>query len=249
MRGYLGPKTHPQKHKKSSTGTAKTIPNNHKNIPKNHKHNPQEPKKTNPGTPKTIPRNNKKHPQEPQQTSTGSQKHTPKTIQVLRNESESWVLRGLRRNGMLGLRPCWETKRLKKCEGESWCKGMEEVSYRFKKEWLEQRYRHFNEETGRVPPVDWSILGQAKEESELQEQSYCAEQKRLMEETEKDELEIDFDEFENTEEMLAAKVCEILQRPVKERRVATAIDELLSAVIPRGKRSKAKQEKRFLAEQ
>ena len=96
--------------------------------------------------------------------------------------------------------------------------------------------------------MDWSILGAAREESELQEQSYCAEQKRLMEVSEKDELEIDFDDFESTEEMLAAKVCEILQRPVKERRVATEIDELLSAVIPRAKRNKAKHEKRLLAE-
>ena len=101
---------------------------------------------------------------------------------------------------------------------------------------------------GESPPVDWSILGAAREESELQEQSYCAEQKRLMEVSEKDELEIDFDDFESTEEMLAAKVCEILQRPVQERRVATEIDELLSAVIPRAKRNKAKQEKRLLAE-
>ena len=149
---------------------------------------------------------------------------------------------------MLGVRPCWETMRLKKCEGESWCKDMEEGSCRFKKEWLEQRYSHFDEERGRVPPVDWSILGAAREESELQEQSYCAEQKRLMEVSEKDELEIDFDDFESTEEMLAAKVCEILQRPVKERRVATEIDELLSTVIPRAKRNKAKHEKRLLAE-
>ena len=94
---------------------------------------------------------------------------------------------------MLGVRPCWETMRLTKCEGESWGEGMEEGRCRLKKEWLKQRHNHFDGATGRVPPVDWSILGAAREASELAEKSYCAEQKRLMEVGEKDELAIDLD--------------------------------------------------------
>ena len=134
---------------------------------------------------------------------------------------------------MLGVRPCWETMRLKKCEGESWCKEMEEGSYRMKKEWMQHRYKHFDEATGRVPPVDWGILGAAREESELAEQNYCTEQKRLMEISDKDDLELDFDEFEDKDEMISAKVCELLQMPVKERRVTTEVDDLLNSVIPK----------------
>ena len=89
------------------------------------------------------------------------------------NESEQWVLKGLRRNGMLALRPeKGGVMRFQDEKVDGWCKGMSLGSSKISNIWLKNRLGWISEEGKKVEAPNFERIEGAKELSDLLEWSY-----------------------------------------------------------------------------
>ena len=87
-----------------------------------------------------------------------------------RNEERWWVLKGLRRNGWLAVRPNLETSRMEWVE-EEWAEGMPLGSSRIPHGWLKQRASWLRED-GVIEVPRWEKAAGATEVADLAEWSY-----------------------------------------------------------------------------
>ena len=62
------------------------------------------------------------------------------------NQEEQTLLKGLRRNGFLAYRPCFESKCLKPVKQEGFFEQLPQGSHRMPRSWVEQRYNFFDEQ-------------------------------------------------------------------------------------------------------
>ena len=141
--------------------------------------------------------------------------------QVKRNAETDWVLRGLRRNMMLSMRPDFEKGRMVRNEDE-WTKEMPEGSCRLRDEWMRERYSHINQD-GSMKLTEFSALTDAKKRSENAELDYGKQLGLYKDESgyqvADEDLQLEFDDF-NQEQMdfiEAAKVSELLEMHPKDR--------------------------------
>ncbi len=134
--------------------------------------------------------------------------------QVTRNNETDWVLKGLRRNMMLSMRPDFE-KGFTVKNAEEWASQMPEGSYRLRKEWMDRRYEHVNQD-GSLQKTEFSALTDAKrlaEEAELENCKQSGLYKDEAGQTIQDQsLELEFEDFddEQNEFIESAKLSELL---------------------------------------
>ena len=92
-----------------------------------------------------------------------------------KNHEAQWVLRGLRRNGILSWRPNLREGAFRSVTGhpeEKWAQDMPEGSARLRASWLEDRLSWLDPQ-GRPVPPEWSLSEVAHEVSDLIEWNSC----------------------------------------------------------------------------
>ena len=93
---------------------------------------------------------------------------------VEKNNERQWVLKGLRRNGFLAMRPGRDGI-MKWCGEEPWAKDMPLGSDRIHEGWLKNRLAHV-EKHGVITPPNWTRIQGAKELADLVEWMYHSDQ-------------------------------------------------------------------------
>ena len=91
------------------------------------------------------------------------------------NEKKNWVLAGLRRNGMLVMRPQQDgSLKYQDEQKEEWCKGMHIGSSRIGQDWLRNRMAWIKNGGNEVDEHIWARMEGAKELADLIEWSYSS---------------------------------------------------------------------------
>ncbi|CAK9008654.1 Uncharacterized protein SCF082_LOCUS9965, partial [Durusdinium trenchii] len=91
------------------------------------------------------------------------------------NEKKNWVIAGLRRNGMLVMRPQKDgSLKYQDEHKEEWCKGMPIGSSRISQDWLKNRMAWIKSGGNQVDEPIWARIEGAKELADLIEWSYTS---------------------------------------------------------------------------
>ena len=110
------------------------------------------------------------------------------------NEKKNWVIAGLRRNGMLVMRPQKDgSLKYQDEHKEEWCKGMPIGSSRISQDWLKNRMAWIKSGGNEVDEPTWDRIEGAKELADPIEWSYtsvlAADEKEVMKLDEADQPE------------------------------------------------------------
>lgn len=95
---------------------------------------------------------------------------------IEKNEEDQWVLKGLRRNGFLLMRPNQAGHMILQDE-QQWCRDKPVGSSRISQTWLAERMSWVKEAGKGIEPPNWSRIEGAKELADLIEWSYSNEQR------------------------------------------------------------------------
>ena len=169
--------------------------------------------------------------------------------QVVRNEKDQWILKGLRRNGMLSWRPDMKAGRLVRSSSQPWCQDMPEGSHRIPEKWMKMRYT-WVDENGVPEKADWTLSRLAHEEADMEEAEYHGPLGNMRRLTavgpvlpeHHAELELAEDEVDEVELGLTPRV-RLLQLHPKERKSQLELMELLTDQAPKELQEERRKEK------